>query len=67
MLIDWGSWPKHLEFTSHRYHELGTGRRFRNIRQARKATNNRPIVLHYLSNKGNYVPYKWIRPQKQTP
>jgi len=62
LVADWGSWPPHLKFTNHRYHEIATNRRFHTRRQIRKAAQGRGFVLHYLNHHGRYVPYRWYRP-----
>lgn len=62
LLADWGSWPPHLQFTNHRYHEINSSRRFHTRRQIRKAAQGRGFILHYLNHRGVYVPYRWYRP-----
>ena len=62
LLVDWGHWPPHLQFTTHRYHELGTNRKFRTLRQVKRAAKGRGYVLHRLNRHGRYAPFLWKRP-----
>lgn len=62
LIVDWGVWPRHLQFTTHRYHEIGTNRKFKSRRTLRAAALGRGWVLHYLNARGIYVPFHWERP-----
>lgn len=62
LLVDWGSWPAHLRFTNHRYHEINSSRRFHTRKQIRRKAYKRGFILHYLNHRGVYVPFYWNRP-----
>lgn len=58
-----GKWPTHLKFTSWRFHEFDSRRKWPNYKKFRRDALKSGAVLYRLHHSGRYVPYAYIRPK----